>query len=270
MKDIRRSRRLRLPRRRQQLTKPITSDNDDESDLEHERSQRKTIARTNQNANRIATTLFEPISMFPIEEKQHQARQIPSDQSSLLLYSINSVEKPVRSSDDLTLLTRTGTNTTSLSALTYSHTKQTEMGTVKIDLTDLSGTDTLESSITSSDLDQSLSFDRKPSLVYIDHQMKTTKSLTRISGTDTSLKSVVFTKDYSLDQERSSHKHTSCLTISNLGNGDCTTMASPNVTTPQQPSMQWNLQNMTGKMKLLIGCSSLGFIAGILILVIIL
>src|SRR4051812_4533742 len=116
MKEIRRSRRLRLPRRKHQLTKPITNDDDDddESDLEHEIFQQKSIARSNKNANRIATTLFDTITNLPIEDKQHQPLQSSSDQSSLFLYSITSRQKPTTNSDDLTPLTITTTNTTPL------------------------------------------------------------------------------------------------------------------------------------------------------------
>jgi hypothetical protein len=281
MKEIRRSRRLRLPRRRHQLTKPITNDDDDddESDLEHEIFQQKTIVRSNKNANRMATTLFDTITTLPIEEKQHQSlRSSSSNQSSLFLYSINDIQKPTTISDDLTPLTITTTNTTPLTALTYSNTKQTEIGIVKIDLTELSDTDTLGSSPTNSD--QSLSLDRK---------INNMKDLTHIDDTDTSMKSVVFSKDNSLEQELSYHKHVSCFTIPGVGNGDCRTIASPsliegvpaptiintNVNISQQSSVKWsltrwNLQNMTGKFKILIGCSSLGLIAGIVLLVIIL
>jgi hypothetical protein len=263
MKNIRRSRRLRLPRRRHQLTKPITSDEDDESDREY----RKSIIRSNQNANRIATTLFDTSPTISVEEKQHQPLQRSSDQSSLFLYSINSIQKPAVSSDDLTPLTRTTTNTTPLTALSFSNTKQTEIGTVKIDLTDLS-----DSSSTNSDHDQSLSLDRKISIENINCKMKPMK--------DRNIQSITFSKDSSFDQ-----KHASCFTIPNVENGDCMTKTSPssfiedaplsttintNRITCQQSFIKWNLQNMTNKMKLLIGCSSLGLIAGILILVIIL
>jgi hypothetical protein len=266
MKEIRRSRRLRLPRRKHQLTKPMTSDDDDdESDLEHEIFQQKSIARSNKNANRIATTLFDTITNLPIEEKQHQPLQSSSDQSSLFLYSINSRQKPTTNSDDLTPLTITTTNTTPLTALTYSDTKQIDIGTdIKINLTELNGTDTLDSSLTNSDHDQSLSLDRKISL--------------------TSMKSVTFSKDNSLEQELSYPKHVSCFTIPGVGNGDCLTIPSPsliegvslpatintNINTSQRSSIRWNLQNMTNNLKLLIGCSSIGLIAGIVILVIIL
>jgi hypothetical protein len=269
MKEIRRSRRLRLPRRRHQLTQPITSDDDDESDLEHEKFQQKSIARSNKNTNRMTTTLFEPLPTLSIEEKQHQPIQSASDQSSLFLYSINSRQQPITISDDLTPLTITTTNTTPLTALTYSNTKQTEIGTVKIDLTELSGTDTLDSSPTNSGHDLSLS--------NMNNKVKD-------YDTDTSMKSIVFLKDNSLAQELSYQKHVSCLTIPGLGNGDWMTRTSPlliesiplpvttnaKINIPQQSTVQWNLQNMTGKFKFLIGCSSLGLIAGLIILVLIL
>jgi hypothetical protein len=289
MKEIRRSRRLRLPRRRHQLTRPITSDDDDESDLEHEIFQQKSIARSNKNANRMATTLFDTITTLPIEEKQHQPLQSSSDQSSLFLYSINSIQKPSTISDDLTPLTITATNTTPLTALTYSNTKQTEIGIIKIDLTDLSGTDTLDSSSINSDHEQSLSFDRKISLSNINNKINNIKDLTHIDDTDTSMKSVAFSKSNSLEQELSHQKHVSCFTIPGVRNGDCMIIASSsliegvslpatintNVNTCQQSPIRWsltrwNLQNMTGRLKFLIGCSSLGLIAGIVLLVMIL
>ena len=249
MKNIRRSRRLRLPRRRHQLTKPITSDEDDESDREH----RKSIVRTNQNANRIATTSFETNPTIPVEaENQHPPLRRSSDQSSLFLYSIHSKQKPAVSSDDLTPLTRTTTDTTPLTALSFSQTKQTDVGTVKIDLTDLSDD--------ASDHEQSLSFDRKIS----DQKLKTTK--------DKSIQSVTFPQDTSFEQ-----KEASCLTIPNVENADCTTnpslssaLSTSNRTSSQRSSLRWNLQPMTNKMKLLIGCSSLGLLAGILLLVMVL
>ncbi len=272
MKDIRRSRRLRLPRRRYQVSKPLTSEDDDESDLEHERVQPKSNVRTNQNANQITTHLFDTITALSIEEKQHQPLQSSSEQSALILYSINSKPKPTASSDDLTPLTITTSNTTPLTALTYSNTKQTEIETVKIDLTELSGTDTLDSSPRTSEHDQSLSLDRNISLPNIDYQMKDS---TRISDTDTSMKSVVFFKDNSFEQELAFQKHLSCFTIADVENGDTRTIAPPAITNTvvniDQPSpARWKLQTMTGKFKFFIGCSSFGLIAGILILVIIL
>jgi len=257
MKNIRRSRRLRLPRQRHQLTKPITSDEDDESDREHQKS----IIRSNQNANRMATKLFDTVPTVPAEEKQHQLLQISSDQSSLFLYSINSIQKPAISSDDLTPLTRTTTNTTPLTALTFSNPKQTEIETVKIDLTDFS-----DSSSSNSDHDQSLFLDEKISVVDIDHKMKTMK--------DSSMQSITFPKDNLLNQEQSYQKHVSCFAIPNspslIEDVSLSTTINTNITTCQQSSIRWNLQNMTNQMKLLIGCSTFGLIAGILILVIIL
>lgn len=268
MKEIRRSRRLRLPRRRHQLTKPITSDDDDESDFEHEIFQKKSIGQTNKNANRIATSLFDTIPTLSIEQKLIQSS---SDQSSLFLYSINSKQKATTAiSDDLTPLTIRTTNTTPLTALTYSNTKQTDLGIVKIDLTELSGTDTLDSSLSNTDHDQSLSLNRKVSL---------SNKKNEIDDTDTSMKSIVFSKDNSLEQELSYQKHLSCFTIPDVGNGDRMTVVSQislpitidtNVNTDQQSSVRWNLQNMTNRFKFIIGCSSLGLIAGIILLVIIL
>jgi hypothetical protein len=287
MKEIRRSRRLRLPRRRNQLTKPITTDDDDdddESDLEHEIFQQKSIARSNKNANRTATTLFDTVTTLPIEDKQHQRLQSSSDQSSLFLYSINSKQNPAAISDDLTQLTITTTNTTPLTALTYSNTKQTEIGTIKIDLTELSGTDTLAISPINSDHDQSLSLDRNISLANINHKMNSMKDLIHIDDTDTSMKSVAFSKDNSLEQELLYQKHESCFIIPGVGNGDCMTIPSPslindvslpitintNINTDQRSAIRWNLKNMTGRFKVLIGCSLLGLIAGMVILVFIL
>ena len=251
MKEIRRSRRLRLPRPRQQLTKPITSDND-ESDLEHE-----AIGRSNKNSNRMPTTLFD----MSAKDKQQQTFHSSSDQSSLFLYSISSIQKATAISDDLTPLTITTTNTTPLTTLTYSNTKQTE--TVKIDLTQLSGTDTLDNSLTNSDHD----LHRKTSTLNLSNKMKD------LNDTDTSMKSITFSKDYSLEQDLP------CFT-----NGDCKTGTSrlategvllpasvdTNVNTYQRSSIRWNLQNMTSRFKFLIGCSSLGLIVGIVLLAIIL
>ena len=266
MKEIHRSRRSHLPRRRQQLTKSSSSDDDDGSTFQH-----KSIVRNNKNDNRMVATLR-------IEEQQHQTFHSSSDQSSLFLYSINSIQKPIAVSDDLTPLTITTTNTTPLTTLTYSNTKHTE--TVKIDLTQLSGTDTFDSSPTNSNHDQSLSLDRKISSPNINN----TKDSIHAYDTDTSMKSVVFSKENSLEQELSYQKHASCFTIPSVGNGDCMTIASPsiiedvslptNVNTCQRPPIRWspsrwNLYNMTSRFKLLIGCSSLSLIAGIVILVII-
>lgn len=268
MKEIHRSRRSRLPRRRLQLTKSITSDDDDDDD-EYQTFQHKSIARSNKNANRMPVTLFDTIPTLPIEEKQHSS----SDQSSLFLYSINSIQKSKTISDDLTPLTVTTTNTTPLTTLTYSNTKQTE--TVKLDLTQLSGTDTLDSSSTNSEHDQSLSLGRKISSPNINNDMK---DLSHSYDTDTSMKSIVFSKNNSLEQELSYQKHVSCFTIPGVGNGDCMTIASPSIiedvslpaTINQRLPIRWNFQNMTNKFKLLIGCSSLSLIAGLVLLVIIL
>ncbi|CAF3848117.1 unnamed protein product [Rotaria sp. Silwood2] len=262
MKAIRRSRRLRLLHRKPQSRQSIESDND-ESDIEHYTLQEKSTIRSNKNANRIPTTLFDTITYLPIEEKPHQILHSSSDQSSLFLYSINSIQKPVTNSDDLTPLTETTTNTTPLTALTYSNTKQTE--TTKIDLTQLSGTDTLDSSSTNTDHDHSLSLDRKFSSSNINNKINNTKDLTQIYDTDTSMKSVVFSKDNSLEQELSSyHKHLSCFTILGVGNGDCMTTTSPsimedilvpatvntNINICQRSPVRWNpsrwnLQNLT-------------------------
>jgi hypothetical protein len=181
-------------------------------------------------------------------------------------------------------LTIATTNTIPLTALTYSNTKQTEIGTIKIDLTELSSTDTLAILPTNSDHDQSLSLDRNISLPNINNKISNMKDLTHIDDTDTSMKSVAFLKDNSLEQELSYEKHLSCSIIPGVGNGDCMTIASPslikgvslpvtintNINIDQRSSARWNLQNMTGRFKFLIGCSSLGLIAGIVILMLIL
>jgi hypothetical protein len=284
MKEIRRSRRLCLPRRRHQLTKPITSDND-ESDFEHQTVQQKSIVRSNKNANRMPTTVFDTITKLSIEEKQQQILHSSSEQSSLFRYSISSIQKPTTMSDDLTPLTITTTNTTPLTALTCSNTKQTETATVKIDLTQLSGTDTLGSSPTNSDHDQSLSLNRKLSSPNINNM----KDLTQTYDTDTSMRSITFSRDNSLEQELSYPKHASCFTIPGVGNGDCMIIESSsaiegvslpatvntNINTCQQAPVRWspsrwNLSNMTSKGKLLVGCSSLSLIAGLVIFLIIL
>jgi hypothetical protein len=265
MKEIRRARQLRLPRRRYQLTKPMTSD-DDESDLEHQTS----VVQSNKNTNRMPTTLFDTIPTLPIEEKQHRILHSSSDQSSLFLYSIGSMKKTTGISDDLTPLTITTTNTTPLTALTYSNSKQTEItSTVKIDLTQLSGTDTIDSQ--SSML--YLSPDRKMSFPNM-------KDFPQIYDTDTSMKSVVFSKKNSLEQEVSYQKHASCFTISGTDNTMIERVSLPSTIKPNVNSCQrspvrwcpsrWNLQHLTSRFTLLIGCSSLGFIAGIIVLVIIL
>ncbi|CAF0926476.1 unnamed protein product [Rotaria sordida] len=287
MKAIRRSRRLRLPHRKHQLKQSIESDND-ESDIEHQILQEKSIIRSNKNANRIPTNLFDTITNLPIEEKQNQILHSSSNQSSLFLYSINSIQKPITNSDDLTPLTQTTTNTTPLTALTYSNTKQTE--TIKIDLTQLSRTDIFDSSSANTDHDQSLSLDRKISSANINNRISNMKDLTQIYDTDTSMKSVVFAKDNSLEQELSAyHKHLSCTTIPGVGNGDCMTITSSsivedilvpvtvntNINICQRPSIRWhpsrwNLQNLTNRYKILISCSSLSLIVGIMVLVLIL
>ena len=271
MNDIRRSRRLRLPRRRYQLNKPLTSDEDDDeqTDHEHDQFQRKSMAKCNKNANRTATTLFNPIPKFTMEEKQQQQQllAIVSDPSSLFLYSIRSGQKHAVSHSDLTALTRTATNTTSLTALPCSDSKMTDTGVVKIDLTDLSEIETLDSSPTTSGHDRLSSFHRKISQTNTDHL----KDLTQIDETDISVKSIIFSKDHSFDQERVYPQHNSCIIIPNedriIGPS---LIIQTNETNSQQSSTRWNLRNMTNKMKFLIGCTSLSFIAGILMLVLIL
>ncbi|CAF0894729.1 unnamed protein product [Adineta steineri] len=292
MKENYRSRRERLPRRKHQLTKSTISDDDDDDDseFEHQTFQQKALVRSNKNTNRMSTTLFNPISIVPVEEKQHHHHQtlhISSDQSSLFLYSINSIQKQTAISDDLTPLTVTTTNTTPLTALTCSNTKQIE--TVKIDLTELSSTDTFNSSSINNNHDQSLSLNRKISLPNLNNKMKNFKDLTQAYDTDTSMRSITFSKNISLEEELSYQKHASCFTIPNIENRDMITVTSSSrmqdISLPTtintnlnicqhtfvkwNPS-RWNLQNMTSKFKLMIGCSSLSLIAGIIILVIIL
>lgn len=288
MKAAHRSKRTRLSYRRhhhhrhqqQQIPKPITNDNDDddddESDGDHEIFQQKPIARSNKNANQMPLTLFDTVSNLPVENKPHETLASSSDQSFLYLYSINSLPKPTAISDDLTPLTRTTTNTTALTVLTCSNSKQTE--TVKIDLTDLTSTDTLDIS----DHEHSLSLIRKQSAVNINNKI-------RICDTDTSMKSVVFSKMNSLEDQLSYQKHTSCFALPGIENSDSMTMSisttqqnislpttiNTNINTYQHPPVGWNpsrwsLQHMTSNFKLLIGCSSLSLIAGIAILIIIL
>ncbi|CAF1246829.1 unnamed protein product [Adineta ricciae] len=284
MKTVHRSKRTRLSYRRhhrrhqqdQQVPKYITNDDDDESDGEREILQQKAVARSNKNANQMPLALFNAISNLPVENKPHETHPSSSDQSFLYLYSINSLPKPTAVSDDLTPLTHTATNTTALTVLTCSNSKLTE--TVKIDLTDLTSTDTLDIS----DRDHSLSLNRKRSAVDINNKIP-------ICDTDTSMKSVVFSKMNSLDDQLSYQKHTSCFALPGIENTDSMTMGistiqqnislpttiNTNVNTYQRPPMRWNpsrwsLQNMTSNFKLLIGCSSLSLIAGIAILIIIL
>ncbi|CAF3069695.1 unnamed protein product [Rotaria socialis] len=290
MKAIRRSRRPRLSRRRKHSSvQSIESDND-ESDLEHQTLPEKSITRTNKNANRIPTSaLVDTITNLSNEHKQDQRLHLSSDESVLFLNSINSMPKPTHVSDDLTPLSKTTTNTTLLTALTYSNTKQTE--TVRIDLTQLSSTDTLASSSANTDHDQSLSLDRKISLTNINAKIRHSKYFTQIYDTDTSMKSVVFSKDNTLEQDLSSsyRKHLSCLTMPNVDNRGLMTIDSPaivgdillpakvntNINICQQMpvhwnSSRWNLPNITPRLKILISCSSLSLAIGILMLVIIL
>jgi hypothetical protein len=92
------------------------------------------------------------------------------------------------------------------------------------------------------------------------------------------MRSIAFSKKNSLEQELSYQKHASCLTIPGVGNGDCMTIEGVSLSLPidtninpcQQLPVRWNLHNMTNKLKLLIGCSSLGLIAGLVIFLIIL
>ncbi|CAF1340984.1 unnamed protein product [Adineta ricciae] len=281
MKTVHRSKHTRLSYRRhhhqhQQVSKSITNDDDDESDGEREILQQKAVARSNKNANQMPLSLFDTVSNLPVENKPHETHPTPSDQSFLYLYSINSLPKPTAVSDDLTPLTRTATNTTALTVLTCSNSKLTE--TVKIDLTELTSTDTLDIS----DRDHSLSLNRKRSAVDINNKIP-------ICDTDTSMKSVVFSKMNSLDDQLSYQKHTSCFALPGIETADSMTMGIStiqqnislpttiitNVNTYQRPPVRWNpsrwsLQNMTSNIKLLIGCSSLSLIAGIVILIIIL
>lgn len=255
MNEIRRSRRLRLPRRRYQLNKPLTSDDDDDdeqSDYEYEQFQHRSIARGNQNANRTATISFNPISKLTIQDK-HQSLPIISDPSSLFLYSIRSGHKPTVSHSDLTALTRTPTNTTSLTALPCSDSKMTDTGVVKIDLTDLSETETLDSSPTTS------GHDRKISQTDTDPH----KDRTPIDETDLSVKSIIFSKDHSFDQERAYPQHNSCIIIPSIANKD-------RIIQTKEIHYQQSCTRWTNTMKYLIGCTTLCLIAGILMLVLIL
>jgi len=223
MKDIQRSRRFRISHQRCRPSKSPLNTTDDDNESEHFRQ--KTIARNNQNANRTATILS-------------LDQQLPSssEHSSLFIYSLNSRQKFPTQSDDLTPLSLTISNTTPLTPLTCSNTKQT----VKIDLTDLSVTDTFDSSH-----EQTISFNRQ-------------QNLTSFYDTDTSVTSNIFSNEN--------------LSITNIDNNDRTAIEptkDTRINLAEQLSSKWNLPPMTDKMKLLISCVSLVFIASVLFLTII-
>lgn len=279
MKAIRRSRRVRSSRRRRPLTHSINNDTN-ESDVEYPTLHEKSILRSNKNANRMPTSsLFETIPTIIHEDKQHEILQPSIEQSSFALYSIDDKSKPKTVSDDLTSLTKTATNTTALTTLTTSNTKQTE--TVKINLTQLSSSDILDSSSAYTDYNQSSSWDTKLSEVH--NQAENTIDLSDIYETDTSMRSIIFSKEDTIDQVLS------CFTIPTIGNDDFMTLKSPsniervsppstvrtNIDICQRPIIQWNprqwhLPHITSKCTILISFSSLSVIIGILILVIVL
>ena len=281
MKAIRRSRQLHFSHRKYSLTKSLTS-NHDQCNSKYLTVQQKSIVRSNKNANRIQTSLLDTITNVSIAERQLYSSP---DQSSLFLYSMNSTEKPGTISDDLTSLTITITNTTPLTALTYSSTKQTDIATVKIDLAQLSSIDTFNNSLTNINYDQSLALDRKISSSNINYRIKTIDNLIQTYDTDTSMKSVTFSKENSSEHDLLSHKHLSCFTISGVDNHDHTTIVSSsmikdiflpktNVNLYQQTPIQWNSfrwnrQNMSYLLKIFISCTSLSLIVGIVVLVII-
>ena len=255
MKSIHRSKRLDLLRRKDPFNSQDFISDEDESDGDH-----RNLTKTKRNANRTATTTL-------IETQANQSTLLPvsSDQSSLYLYSINSIAKATSLSNDLTPLT---SSSTPLTPLTSTHTKQTEATTVQIDLTLLSSTDTLaSSSITShQELPQHLSL--KHHIPSID-----------LSQTDTSMKSIIFDKANPVESEILSYrKNTSLPTITDIAeHGDSSMTPTINIDlsrsqrTPIRWSpTRWNFHSMSNRVKLFIGCSSIGFIAGVILLMMIL
>lgn len=261
MKAISRSRRLRLSRRKQLLTQPVANDNDD-SDIEHDVLEKTSIVQSNKNANRIPTVLFDIIPSLSIEEKHPKTNRTSSDQASLSLYSMNSQPKST-------------TATTPLTDLTSSNTNQTDITTVKTDLTQLSGVETLDSLSINTDHVQSLSLDRNISLSNISNRIQSTKDLTQIYDTDTSIRSIVFSKDNLSTQEHSYPMYQSYFTLPHIGNEDrvmaiASSSMNANINICQRSPVKWISTNMTTRLKILISCSSLSLIIGIIVLVIIL
>lgn len=222
MKNIRRSKRFHLSHEQCRPTKsPLTTtdDEDDDDEFEH--------FRTNRNANRAATILS--------LDQQHL--QSSSDHSSLFLHSIHSQQKALTQSDDLTPLSLTISNTTPLTPLTCSNTKQTELATVKIDLTDLSVTDTFDSS-----------FNRKFSIFNIENSQKKSAIL---YDTDASTTSKIFSSEN--------------LSTANI---ELNSTEDTRVNLLKRLPSNWNLHPMTNKLKLVLSCLSLVVIAGVVLLAI--
>ena len=235
MKEIRRSRRPRPPRRRHQLTGPMTSD-DDEPDFERRISRDASTVRTNRNANRMPTALSSSLSTRSMKDKQAQPLPSSSDQSSLFLYSIRSMQKPTVISDDLTPLTLTSaTNKTLGSILSLSHTQPTDASKVRLDLTQLSSSDTLATSTVNSDHNQTshLSTDTRIASSTISH----------------GISEIVYT----------------CETDARLKPA-----SSLRMNESDRAPIQWHLQSTIDRFKWFIACSSLSLIAGLVILLIIL
>lgn len=248
MKEIHRSKRIRQFRRHDPTIRQNLTSDEDESDGDH-----RNLGRINKNANRTGTTtLIETLA------NQHSS----SDQSSLHLHSINNniPKKEATMSDDLTPLTSSATPLTSLT--TSNHTKQTEGTTVQIDLTLLTSTETLPSSSITSDLNLS---SKHP----VDSII--------LSQTDTSMKSIVFNKELI-----SFRKHSSLPTINNSQDQNETSVVQTTTNTtssfshfvyrkPVQWSPQrWYLDPMNNRLKFILGCSSIGFLVGVIFLILIL
>jgi hypothetical protein len=283
MKEMARTKRLRLPRRRGQWSCSMTDndkddDDDDEFNVRHRTYHVKSIERTNKNANRMGTCLRETMATQTIDSKQSRLLPSSSEQSSLFLYSIRSIPKATSISNDLTQLTATiMDNTVPLTDLTSSNTKQTENLTMKIDLTQLTSTDTWASSPINSDAVQlsRLSLTCHNVSSNVEHQLNDRIS---IDDTDTSMKSIVFlSNECSQDTKPLSYPmYASFSTKPDVGSNDCAvitsdstvqTIAIPSTTNMhvnycQQTTMQWNL------LLLFIG-SSMGILFGIVLLAII-
>lgn len=250
MKEIHRSRRLRSLRRKDpSLPQGTLTSEEDESDGDH-----RNLGRTNKNANRTGTTTLVETITNPTSS---------SDQSSLHLYSINSIPKAPTMSDDLTPLTSSATPLTQLTTSTQS--KQGEGTTVQIDLTLLSSTDTLASSSISSVRDLSPHLSVKyplPSLAF--------------SQTDSSMKSLVFSRDQPGDSELLSFRKNSSLpTITDIGDSSAIHSIEPTLSHSQRTPIRWsprrwNFHPLSSRVKLFIGCSSIGFLAGVVLLLVVL
>ena len=254
MKEIHRSRRGRQPRRYDPTIRPGLTSDEDESDGDH-----RNLGRINKNANRTGTTAT---LMDTLANQQS---------SSLHLYSITSIPKKAAAatmSDDLTPLTSSATPLTSLTAST--HTKQSEGTTVQIDLTLLSSAETLASSSITSD--QELSQHRSS---------KHPVASPILSQTDTSMKSIAFNKENSVAAELMSfRKNISLPAINDLGDQHDASVIDSIATSSLQHShrkspvrwspQRWYLDPTNNRLRVVIGCSSIGFIAGVLILLLLL